>query len=56
MLPFPVKIYIFEIFTRATPGSSLVINKGGKNLQEIARFEGTLLSSLDYHLWSVCYK
>ena len=26
VLPFPVKIYIFEIFTRATPGSSLVFN------------------------------
>ena len=25
MLPFPVKIYPFEIFTRATPGSSLVV-------------------------------
>ena len=24
MLPFPVKIYPFKIFTRATPGSSLV--------------------------------
>ena len=27
MLPFPVKIYPFEIFTRATPGSSLVSYK-----------------------------
>ena len=27
MLPFPVKIYLSEIFTRATPGSSLVSNK-----------------------------
>ena len=27
MLHFPVKIYPFEIFTRAMPGSSLVLNK-----------------------------
>ena len=27
VLLFPVKIYPFEIFTRATPGSSLVIYK-----------------------------
>lgn len=27
VLPFPVKIYPFEIFTRATPGSSLVSHK-----------------------------
>ena len=27
VLPFPVKIYPFEIFTRATPGSSLVFYK-----------------------------
>ena len=26
VLPFPLKIYLFEIFTRATPGSSLVYN------------------------------
>ena len=26
MLPFPVKIYPFEIFTRAMPGSSLVLD------------------------------
>ena len=27
VLPFPVKIYPFKIFTRATPGSSLVADK-----------------------------
>ena len=32
MLPFPVKIYQFKIFTRATPGSSLVYNKNTDNL------------------------
>ena len=30
VLPFPVKIYIFEILTRATPGSSLVLDKLNK--------------------------
>ena len=30
VLPFPVKIHLFKIFTRATPGSSLVTNNRGK--------------------------
>ena len=44
MLPFPVKIYPFEIFTRATPGSSLVFNRTEWNqdrkvhVPEITRF------------------
>ena len=44
VLPFPVKIYPFEIFTRATPGSSLVFNRTEWNqdrkvhVPEITRF------------------
>ena len=34
VLPFPVKIHPFKIFTRATPGSSLVVNTGATKTQK----------------------
>ena len=34
VLPFPIKIYPVEIFTRAMPGSSLVIHVGIKSLEK----------------------
>ena len=51
MLPFPIKICPVEIFTRATPGSSLVLNTSQVVLGEILTIFFKFLNfEMPYHL------
>ena len=59
MLPVPVKIYLFEIFTRATPGSCLVFHIGPSRFTDFIfasqslRLPHQILSCFMYSLHSL---